>query len=91
MAAITSLRPNRAPAGLLDASGREMQTLPPDVARALLFIDDRLAALGMKFNIECEECSMVNQTPTYVIPRQEGGDVVLVCSHARRVARLETA
>lgn len=91
MAAITSLRVNATPAGLLDPQGRVVQDLPADLARALLYIDDRLAGLGLKFNIQCDECSFAHQSPVYVIPRQEGGEVVLTCPHARRIARLESA
>lgn len=90
MAVLTNLRPSSS-ALLVDEKGREMQSFPAEVARALLFIDDRLAALGLRFNIECPECSLREGRPSYCIPRAEAGVVTVNCDHATRRVRLETA
>ena len=90
MAVLTSLRPSSS-ALLVDEMGREMSVFPAEVARALLFIDDQLGGLHLKFNIECPECSMAQQRPAYAIPRVVDGVFTLNCDHASRRVRLENA
>ena len=90
MAVLTSLRP-RSSALLVDEKGREMSVFPADVARALVFLDDQLGGLHLKFNIECPECSMANQRPSYALPRVQDGVFTLNCDHASRRVRLEHA
>jgi hypothetical protein len=89
MATITSLRPSSASL-LLDEKGREMLTFPADLAKALLFIDDRLAALGLRFNIECEHCTVANQRVSYALPAVNDGVCTVNCDHATRRVRLES-
>ena len=55
MAGLNSLRPGSV-AQLTDTSGRELSTLPSELARQLLAVDQILRDYGMTFNIVCEEC-----------------------------------
>jgi len=88
--ALSNIRPGP-PALLVDDKGREMMTFPADLGRALVFLDDQLAALGLRFNLQCEHCSMAEQRPMYCIPRVEHGVLTVNCDHATRRVRLEHA
>lgn len=74
---------------LLDAYGRKITQIAPAVARLLLVIDRDLADLGMRFNIECHECSEQAGRPVYVMPQQKDGRVQFVCPHHLRIADMQ--
>lgn len=78
-----------APTGLVDAFGRAISAVPASIGHLLLVLDRDLADLGMRFNIECQDCSQQAGRPVYVMPQTNDGKVEFLCPHHRRIADLK--